>query len=94
MQPTTISLQMIDQFITHPYDIVEDVLVKVDKFIFPSNYVVLDMEEDATILIICGRPLLVIGRSLIDVQDSKLMFRLNDEKVTFEIYKTLKPPIW
>ena len=40
---------------------IEDVLVKVDKFIFPENFMVLDMEEDKEIPIILGRPFLATG---------------------------------
>ena len=46
---------------------IEDVMVKVDKFIFPIDFIVLDMEEDKEIPIIIGRPFLVTGRALIDV---------------------------
>ena len=42
-------------------------LVKVDKFIFPTYFIVLDMEEDKGVPIILGRPFLAIGRVLIDV---------------------------
>ena len=55
-QPTNISLQLADRSITHPMGIVADVLVKVDKFIFPVDFVVLDMEEDKYVPIILGRP--------------------------------------
>ena len=41
--------------------IIEDVLVKVDKFIFPMDFVVLDNEEDWEAPIILGRPFLSIG---------------------------------
>ena len=46
MKPTTISLQLADRTIKHLRGIIEDVLIKVDKFIFPANFFVLDMEED------------------------------------------------
>ena len=46
---------------------IEDVLVKVDKFIFPADFIVLDMEEDKEIHIILGRPFLAISRAVIDV---------------------------
>ena len=46
VKPTTILLQMADRFIIYPKGIIEDVLVKVDKFIFPMDFIVLDMEED------------------------------------------------
>ena len=46
---------------------IEDVLVKVDKFTFPVDFIVLDMEEDKEILIILGRPFVATGREMIDV---------------------------
>ena len=67
-KPTNVSLQLADRSITYPREIVEDVLVKVDKFIFPVDFIVLDMEEDHEVPLILGRPFLVIGRAMIDVQ--------------------------
>lgn len=55
VQPTTISLQQVDCSLAYPYGIVEDVLVKVDKFIFLVDFVVLELEEDANIPIILNR---------------------------------------
>ena len=46
LTPTTLSLQMADISTTQPEGILEDVLVKVGKFIFPMDFVVIDMEED------------------------------------------------
>ena len=46
---------------------IDDVLVKVDKFIFPTDFIVLDMEEDKEIPIILGKPFLVTGRPIIDM---------------------------
>ena len=45
-RPTTITLQLVDRSLKHPRGVIEDVLVKVDKFIFPVDFIVLDMEED------------------------------------------------
>lgn len=50
------------------------------------------MEKDVEIPIILGRLFLAIGRALINVQDGKLTFTVNDEEVTFNIYKSLKHP--
>ena len=66
-KPTTVFLQLADRSIQYPRGIIEDVLVKVDKFIFPVDFIVLDMEEDQDIPIILGWPFLAIGRTLIDV---------------------------
>ena len=65
---TNVSLQLADRSITYPREIVEDVLVKVDKFIFLVNFIVLDMKEDHDVPLILGRPFLAIGRAMIDVQ--------------------------
>ena len=59
--PTALSLQMADKSLTFLKGIIEDALVKVDKFIFLVDFVVLDMEEDRVAPIILGRPFLATG---------------------------------
>ena len=49
VKPTTISLQLANRSIKYPRGVIEDVLVKVDKFIFPNDFIVLDMDEDEEI---------------------------------------------
>ena len=51
-RPTTVTLQLADRSIKHPRGVIEDVLIKVDKFIFPIDFIVLDIEEDREIPII------------------------------------------
>ena len=60
----------------HPRGVLKDVLVKVDNFIFPVDFIVLDKEEDKEIPIILGRPFLVTSRAMIDVQKGKLKLRV------------------
>ncbi|XP_024027706.1 uncharacterized protein LOC112093458 [Morus notabilis] len=88
--PTTISLQLADRSLTYPKGIIEDVLVKIDKFIFPVDFVVLDMEEDQEIPIILGRPFLATGKALIDVHDGNLTLRVNGEEVKSNISNAMK----
>ncbi|XP_022851134.1 uncharacterized protein LOC111372938 [Olea europaea var. sylvestris] len=57
---TTVMLQLADRSLTHPRGIIEDVLVKVEKFIFPTNFLTLDMKKDKDIPLILGRPFLAI----------------------------------
>ncbi|KAL5555523.1 hypothetical protein UlMin_037759 [Ulmus minor] len=76
--------------IKHPRGIIEDVLVKVDKFIFPVNFIVLDMEEDREVPLILGRPFLATGRTLIDVHQGKLILRVQDEQVTFNVFEAME----
>ena len=43
---TIVMLQLVDRSLKHPRGIIEDVLVKVDKFIFLVDFIVLDIEDD------------------------------------------------
>ncbi|KAL8485102.1 hypothetical protein ACS0TY_027413 [Phlomoides rotata] len=90
LKPTTISLQLADRSMTYPRGVIENVLVKVKKFIFPVDFVVLDMVEDRTIPLILGRPFLATGGAVIDVKEGKLVLNVNDEHVMFDIYNAMK----
>ncbi|XP_024962430.1 uncharacterized protein LOC112502678 [Cynara cardunculus var. scolymus] len=91
-RPTTITLQLADKSIAHPKGKIEDVLVQVDKFIFPTDFIILDFEADKETPIILGRPFLATGRTLIDVQKGELTMRVNDQDVTFNVFKSMKYP--
>ena len=91
-RPTTITLQLADRSLKHPRGVIEDVLVKVDKFIFLRNFIVLDMEEDKEIPIILGRPFLATGMSMIDVQKGELKLRAQGEEITFHVFWPTKHP--
>ncbi|KAL5545312.1 hypothetical protein UlMin_009096 [Ulmus minor] len=91
-RPTTVSLQLADRSIAHPEGKIEDVLVKVDKFIFPVDFIVLDYEADLEVPIILGRPLLATSRTLIDVKNGELTMRVQDEHVTFNVFQSMKFP--
>ncbi|KAH9792511.1 hypothetical protein KPL71_004154 [Citrus sinensis] len=66
--PTTVALQLADRSHAYSEGKIEDVLVKVDKLIFPVDFIVLDFEADKEVPIILGRPFLATGKTLIDVQ--------------------------
>ena len=91
-RPTTVTLQLADRSLKHPRGIIEDVLVKVDKFIFPADFIVLDMEEDKEIPIILGRPFLATGRAMIDVQRGELKLRVQDDEVKFNVFEAVRHP--
>lgn len=90
VKQTRMALQLADRSIKHPYGVMEDVLVRVDKFIFSVDFVVLDMEEDADVPLILGRPFLATRRALIDVQQGKLILRFQDKKVTFNVFEVIR----
>ncbi|XP_073271527.1 uncharacterized protein [Primulina huaijiensis] len=89
-KPTRMSLQLADRSVKYPRGVIEDVLVKVDRFIFPADFVVLDMEEDMEMPLILGRPFLATGKALIDVQEWKLRLRVGEEEITFDVFNALK----
>jgi len=64
--------QLADRSIKYPYGIVEDMIVKVDKFLFPVDFVVMDMEEDAEVPLILGRPFMKTAKVIIDVDKGNL----------------------
>ncbi|CAJ2646353.1 unnamed protein product [Trifolium pratense] len=88
--PTKMQLYLADRSITYPYGILQDVLVRVAEFVFPVDFVILDMEENAEVPLLLGRPFLATGRALIDVEMGDLMLRFNDEKVNFNIFEGMR----
>ncbi|KAH0730517.1 hypothetical protein KY289_001705 [Solanum tuberosum] len=76
-----------DQFTIIPEGIVEDVLVRVDKFVFPVDFIMMDMEENKEVPLILGRPFLDTGRAILDVYEGKLMLRFGEENVVFNMKK-------
>ena len=67
LTPTRITLQMADRSMAQPEGILEDVLVKVGKFVFLVDFVVMKIEEDTQVPLLLGRPFLATGAALIDV---------------------------
>ena len=91
-RPTTVTLQLADRSLKHPRGVIEDVLVKVDKFIFLEDFIVLDMEEDKEIPIILGRPFLATGRAMIDLQRGELKLTVQDDEVKFNVFEAVRHP--
>ena len=92
LAPTTIILQMDDRSMAQPEGVLEDVLVKVGKFIFHVDFVVMKMEEDNQVPLLLGRPFLATGAALIDVQKGELTLRVGNEAVHFNLNKSLTQP--
>ncbi|GJX04208.1 reverse transcriptase domain-containing protein [Tanacetum coccineum] len=67
LTPTQMILELADRSTTRPADIAEDVFVKVGKFHFPTDFVVVDYVVDPRVPLILGRPFLRTARALIDV---------------------------
>ncbi|GJV81714.1 reverse transcriptase domain-containing protein [Tanacetum coccineum] len=68
----------------------EDVFVKVGKFHYPADFIVVDYDVDPRVPFIFGRPFLRTARALIDVYGEEITLRFNDEAITFKVYQTLR----
>nr|GEV52752.1 reverse transcriptase domain-containing protein [Tanacetum cinerariifolium] len=90
LTPTRMTLELADRSITHPKGVVEDVFVKVGKFHFLTDFVVVYFEADPRVPLILGRSFLRTGRALIDVYGEEITLRVNDEAVTFNLNQTTR----
>ncbi|GJT71469.1 reverse transcriptase domain-containing protein [Tanacetum coccineum] len=88
LTPTRMTLELTDRSVAHPKGVAEDVFVKVGKFYFPSDFVVVDYDVDTRVPLILGRPFLRTARALIDVHGEELTLRVNDEAITFKVGHT------
>jgi len=90
IMPTRMTLQLANRSITRPYGVIEDVLVKVQQFTFPVDFVVMDIEEDAEIPLILGRPFMLIANCLVDIGKGKLDMGIDDQKIKFDLFDAEK----
>jgi len=65
---TAMLLLMDDRTVKRPIGILYDVLVKMESFIFPADFLILDCEVNYKVPIILGRPFLATGRALVDME--------------------------
>lgn len=90
MKLTNMTLQLDDKSITRPHGVAEDFLVKVDKFLFPIDFFVINMEKDDNAPLILGRPFMKTTRMVIDIDDGLMKVRVQDEEVCFNLFEAMK----
>ncbi|GKA45568.1 reverse transcriptase domain-containing protein [Tanacetum coccineum] len=88
LTPTCMTLELANHSITQPIGITEDIDVKVGKFKFPANFVVVDFDADPRVPLYLGRSFLKTGHALIDVYEGELTLRVEKEPVTFNLDQT------
>ncbi|XP_070021770.1 uncharacterized protein [Nicotiana sylvestris] len=89
---TSMRLQMVDRTMKKSLGIIDDVFVRVDKFILLVDFVILDCEVDYEVPIILGRLFLANGKALVDVESGELTFWVGDEKFVFHVCKSMRQP--
>ncbi|GKF57733.1 reverse transcriptase domain-containing protein, partial [Tanacetum coccineum] len=77
------TLELDNRSVTYPSGIAEDVIVKVDKFNFLADFVIVDFEDDHRVPIILRRPFLCTAKALIDLYEEKLTLRIGNEELAF-----------
>lgn len=81
-----------DHSVTYSKRIIEDLIIKVDNLYLPTDFVVLDMDEDLQTPLILRRPFMVTARTLINVEASTLTLRVQDQFVIFSLFEVAKRP--
>ena len=90
LKPTNITLSLADRSVKIPKGIVEDVLVKVDNFYYPVDFVVLDTEPMAEsthkVPIILGRPFLAITNAIINCRNGVMQLTFGNMTLELNIF--------
>nr|GEZ00631.1 reverse transcriptase domain-containing protein [Tanacetum cinerariifolium] len=84
LDDTKMVLELADRTISKPTGVAENVFVKVGKFYFPADFVVLDFVSDPRVPLILGRPFLSTAHTLIDVYEGEIILRHDDQSVTLK----------
>ncbi|GJZ00578.1 putative reverse transcriptase, RNA-dependent DNA polymerase [Tanacetum coccineum] len=91
LKQNKMTIEMADRSMQSPKGIKENELVKISNFVFPVDFIVLDIMEDENVLIILGRPMLATAHANIDVYDKKISLGVgNDQVGDFENYLSLE----
>ena len=90
LKPTNITLSLADRSVKIPKGIVEDVLVKIDKFYYPVDFVVLDTKPIANepnhVPIILGRPFLAIANAIINCRNGVMQLTFSNMTLELNIF--------
>jgi hypothetical protein len=95
LKPTSVTLLLADRSVKVPKGIVEDVLVQVDKFIYPVDFVVLDtqpVEACNSIPVILGRPFLATSNALINCRNGLMKLSFGNMTLEMNIFNICKQP--
>nr|GEW78952.1 reverse transcriptase domain-containing protein [Tanacetum cinerariifolium] len=84
LNDTKMVLELADRTISKPTGVAENVFIKVGKFYFPSDFVVLDFVSDPRVPLILGRPFLSTAHALINVYEGKIIIRHDDQSLTLK----------
>ncbi|GJW10006.1 hypothetical protein Tco_1575833 [Tanacetum coccineum] len=84
---TSLTVELANRTVKYPKGIAENMLVGIGKFVFPVDFIILDMPEDIKVPLILGRPFFSTDRTKIDVYKRKITLRVREEKIIFKSVK-------
>nr|GEX59250.1 reverse transcriptase domain-containing protein [Tanacetum cinerariifolium] len=84
LNDTKMVLELTDRTISIPMGVAENVFVKVGKFYFPADFVILDLIADPRVPLIFGRPFLSTAHALIDVYEREIILRHDEQSLTLK----------
>ncbi|RDY02536.1 hypothetical protein CR513_14008, partial [Mucuna pruriens] len=96
LEPIGMTIQLANRSIIKPLGVLEDILVQVDEQIFPTDFYVLDMEDETPgkgSTLILGQSFLMTAKTKIDVHARTLTMEFGDTLVQFNIFKAMKHPM-
>ncbi|GJS96293.1 hypothetical protein Tco_0803261 [Tanacetum coccineum] len=94
LKPINMVIEMADNTKCTPKGLVENLHVKIDKLIFPIDFVILDIVEDIRMPIILGRPLLATAHAKVDIFRKSISLEDGNEKVIFKIRNSFDATIF
>nr|GEZ68609.1 hypothetical protein [Tanacetum cinerariifolium] len=85
LKKTDMLVEMDDMTKRASIGIVENILIKIDKFLFPSDFMVIDMIKTRNKIVILKRPFLATIHAEIDVFNKEISLGIGDDRVTFDM---------
>ncbi|GJZ45450.1 putative reverse transcriptase domain-containing protein [Tanacetum coccineum] len=85
---TKLTIKLADKTVKYPKGIAENVLVGIGKFVFPVDFIILDILEDFKTPLILGRPFLSTTHAIINVFKAKITLRNGNDKIFFKSNKS------
>ncbi|GJQ89872.1 reverse transcriptase domain-containing protein [Tanacetum coccineum] len=90
LKPTQMSVRLADRSFQYHVGIAENMFVKVGKFTFPTDFVILEMEEDSKVPLILGRPFLHTVDVIIRIKHKQLNLGVGTKRMIFNIDSAMK----
>nr|GEU67679.1 hypothetical protein [Tanacetum cinerariifolium] len=90
LKPKRMSILLANHTYQYPMGVAENMLIQFGKFVFPIDFIILQMEEDDRVPLILGRPFLHTADSIIRVKNKELDLGIEEDRATFHIDKAMQ----